>query len=33
MVDILYLGIIVVFYVMFNYFIKWCEAQVEDINN
>ena len=31
MVDILFLGIIVVFYVTLTFFIKWCETQV--INN
>ena len=33
MFDILYLGIVVAAYVIFSYFVKWCQKQVEDINN
>jgi len=33
MLDILLFGGIVVFYILFNYFAKWCEGQVEKTNN
>jgi len=33
MFDILFLGVIAVAYVMFNYFVNWCEGQVEKANN
>jgi hypothetical protein len=31
MIDILFLGGIVAFYVIFTFFVNWCEAQV--VNN
>jgi len=33
MLDILFLGAIAAAYVMFNYFVKWCDSQVEKANN
>lgn len=33
MFDILFLGIIVAFYIIFTFFIKWCERQVINNNN
>ena len=33
MFDILFLGVIAFAYVMFNYFVNWCEGQVEKANN
>jgi len=33
MSDILFLGVIAAAYVMFNYFVNWCEGQVEKANN
>jgi len=33
MFDILFLGVIAAAYVVFNYFIKWCDSQVEKTNN
>ena len=33
MLDILFLGGIVAIYVIFNFFVKWCETQVDKINN
>ncbi len=33
MSDILFLVVIAAAYIMFNYFVKWCEGQVEEINN
>ena len=33
MLDVIFLGGIVAFYVIFNYFSKWCEDQIEKVNN
>jgi len=33
MSDILFLGAIAAAYVLFNYFVNWCEGQVEKTNN
>ena len=33
MLDVLFLGGIVVAYIIFNYFVKWCDSQVDKVNN